>query len=164
MAAARSDAACTAGCHLPDGSTSLHAAHADGGAACTACHPVEPDHQRRRAATRTTRCRRRRRRRSTGFTPSAGAPGTAVTRDRDARFTRAHRRDVRRACAPSTFRVLSDTRLTAVVPFGAATGPVAVANAGGTGTSTADFVVPGRVRARLTARRGAAHACAAAAA
>ena len=40
MSASRVDAACTAACHLRDGSTVTHQAHAGGSAACTSCHPV----------------------------------------------------------------------------------------------------------------------------
>jgi hypothetical protein len=42
--------------------------------------------------------------------------------------------------APS-FKVLSDTYLTAVVPSGATTGPVVVTTPGGTLTSNKNFVV-----------------------
>ena len=40
MSASRVDAACTTACHLRDGSTVTHRAHAGGSAACTSCHPV----------------------------------------------------------------------------------------------------------------------------
>lgn len=147
MASARDDAACTAACHLPDGSTSLHAAHAGGGAACTECHPAgsangvargDPHHTLPTPVAPAV----------AGFSPPRGAPGTAVTVTGAgfARTIAATFGDV----PASTFRVHSDTELTAVVPVEAATGPIAVVNAGGTGTSPAAFVVPGRVTASVT--------------
>ncbi len=83
-----------------------------------------------------------------GFSPLRGAPGTAVTVT-GAGFARTITVTFGGVRA-STFRVHSDTELTAVVPVGATTGPIAVVNAGGTGTSPAAFVVPGRVTASVT--------------
>lgn len=147
MTSARGDAACTAACHLPNGSISLHTAHAGGGAGCTTCHPVsptvsvaggDPHHDLPAPAAPTV----------AGFSPSGGAPGTAVTVTGTglARTIAVTFGDV----PASSFRVRSDEELTAIVPVGAATGPVAVVNAGGMGTSPAAFVVSGRVTASVT--------------
>ena len=147
MSWARTDAACTAECHLPGGTTSRHAAHEGGGPACTTCHPVSPSvtdpgespHHEPPAPAKPA---------VSGFAPSGGPPGTLVTVTGSG---------LGKAIAvtfggvrASTFTVLSDERLTAVVPYGATTGPVGVQNAGGTGTSAESFVVPGRVTASLT--------------
>jgi hypothetical protein len=43
--------------------------------------------------------------------------------------------------AATSFQVISDTQLGALVPAGAATGPIAVTTAGGTGTSATNFTV-----------------------
>jgi len=146
MSVARADAACTADCHLTDGTTSRHSAHDGGGPACTTCHPVspsavdagdDPHHVLHLPACSVS-----------GFTPASGAPGTVVTVD-GAGFSRVTAVTFGGVRA-STFTVLSATRLTAVVPYDAATGPVAVLNAAGAATSTADFVVPGRVTAAVT--------------
>lgn len=146
MAAARTDAACTATCHLPGGSTSLHSAH-DSGGLCTSCHPVspsssdaggDPHHVLAVPAAPAV----------TGFTPAGGAPGTLVTVTGTGivKVT-----GVAFGGVPATtFRALSTTTLTAVVPQGAMTGPVALTNAGGAGASSASFVVPGRVTASVT--------------
>ena len=144
---ARSDAACTAECHLADGSTSRHEQHGGDGTACTTCHPVSPSatdaggsphHDPPAPAPPVVG----------GFAPASGHPGTVVTVTGSGfgRVIAVTFGGVR----ASTFTPLSDTQLTAVVPFGAATGPVGVLTAGGTGTSTDSFVVPGRVSASLT--------------
>lgn len=148
MAAARTDAACTATCHLPDGETSVHSAHAGGSTACTTCHPPSPSigdaggspHHDLPLPPAPTVAR---------FTPSAGAPGTAVTVT-GADFTRVIAIEFGGVRA-SVFAVVSDTEIRTVVPVGAATGAVAVVNAGGTGVSSAVFTVQGRAEASLTA-------------
>jgi hypothetical protein len=43
--------------------------------------------------------------------------------------------------AATSFQVISDTQLDALVPTGAVTGPIAVTTAGGTGTSATNFTV-----------------------
>jgi hypothetical protein len=147
MAAARTDAACTADCHLPDGQTVRHTGHADRSGTCTTCHPVspsiseaglDPHHYVSLPPAPTV----------TGFTPGTGASGTLVT---------VNGTGFRRVIAvtfggvpATTFVAQSETQLTVTVPFGAVTGPVVVQNSGGAGASTATFVVPGRVTASLT--------------
>ena len=147
MGWARADAACTADCHLADGSISRHEAHAGGSPTCTSCHPVSPSatdaggsphHDPPAPAPPVVG----------GFAPAEGPAGTVVTVTGSGfgRVVAVTFGGVR----ASTFSPLSDTQLTAVVPYGAATGPVAVLTAGGTGTSAESFVVPGRVSASLT--------------
>jgi hypothetical protein len=147
MSAFRTDAACTAGCHLTDGSTSRHAAHAGGGTACTTCHPVspsvsdagrEPHHVAALPPAPSV----------SGFSPSGGAPGTTVTVTGDG-FTKVIAVTFGGVRA-STFTVLSESQLSARVPAGATSGPVAVTNTGGTGTSTTSFVVPGQAPASVS--------------
>lgn len=40
MSGARNDASCTSACHLADGTTSTHVAHADRPTTCSTCHPL----------------------------------------------------------------------------------------------------------------------------
>ena len=55
------------------------------------------------------------------------------------RFTGAT--DVRFNGVSASFSVASDTRITATVPAGATTGPIAVTGPGGTATSATNFTV-----------------------
>ena len=73
------------------------------------------------------------------FTPTSGPSGTSVTITGSG-FTGATAVNFNGAAA-TTFTVNSDTQITATVPTGAATGPVAVTTPAGTGTSTASFTV-----------------------
>ncbi|MBC7449202.1 MAG: IPT/TIG domain-containing protein, partial [Hymenobacteraceae bacterium] len=74
------------------------------------------------------------------FSPAIAAPGATVTIDGTG-FTAAT--GVRFGLtAAISFRVVSATRITAVVPVGATIGPVAVSGRGGTGLSAATFRVP----------------------
>jgi hypothetical protein len=72
------------------------------------------------------------------FAPTSGPVGTQVTVSGSG-FTTAT--SVSFAATAASFVVDSDVQLTATVPVGAATGPIAVTNAAGTGTSAADFTV-----------------------
>lgn len=72
------------------------------------------------------------------FTPSSGPPGTSVTIT-GINFTGATAVTFNGAAA--TFTVNSGTQVTATVPTGATTGPIAVTTPAGTGTSTASFTV-----------------------
>ena len=153
MSASRTDAACTATCHLPDGGTSLHTTHSGGGASCTTCHPVspssseagtDPHHVLPVPPTPAV----------SAFTPGTGAPGTTVT-VMGSGFVKVIGVAFGGVRA-STFVALSATQLTAVVPYSAASGPVTVFNAGGAGTSAASFIVPGRVAASLSIAAGPA--------
>ena len=147
MSAQRSDAACTAACHLTDGSVVQHAAHAGGAATCTQCHPLTPSpgdpgaspHHTEPAPPVPA---------VAGFSPASGGAGTPVTVTGTG-FRRAV--SVTFGGVPaSVFRVVSDAEIAAFVPVGALSGPIAVTTLGGTGTSTAGFSVPGLVKPALT--------------
>ncbi len=76
----------------------------------------------------------------TTLTPATAAVGATVTIDGTG-FTAAT--GVRFGTKPAvTFRVVSDVRMTAVVPPGATTGKVAVTGRGGTGLSVTNFTLP----------------------
>jgi hypothetical protein len=80
-----------------------------------------------------------------GFTPTTGAPGTIVTIT-GASLTGATA--VRFAGTnAASYTVNSDTSITAVVPAGARTGPIAVVTRGGTTKSSQSFVVSGLSKA-----------------
>ncbi|MGQ9677551.1 MAG: S8 family serine peptidase, partial [Chloroflexota bacterium] len=70
--------------------------------------------------------------------PPGGLEGTSVT-IYGQRFTGAT--DVRFNGVSASFSVASDTRITATVPAGATTGPIAVTGPGGTATSATNFTV-----------------------
>jgi hypothetical protein len=134
MSPARSDAACTSACHLPDGTTVTHTAHPDKPGACTSCHPLSaspsdpagsPHHTIPAPVLG-------------GFSPASGPAGTAVTLT-GSRFTNAA--IVRFGGVSADFVVDSDVQITAVVPTDAVTGPVSVLSAGGEAVSSQAFVV-----------------------
>ena len=75
----------------------------------------------------------------TSFSPTSGPVGTAVTINGNS-FTKATQVTFGGAAATS-FQVISDTKVDALVPTGAVTGPIAVTTSGGTGTSTTNFTV-----------------------
>lgn len=73
------------------------------------------------------------------FTPNHGPVGTAVTITGNS-FTAATGVTFGGVAATS-YQVISDTQLGAIVPSGAVTGKIAITTAGGTGTSAANFTV-----------------------
>ncbi|MBH8569003.1 IPT/TIG domain-containing protein [Microvirga sp. STS02] len=75
----------------------------------------------------------------TSFTPTTGPVGTVVTITGTS-FTLASQVKFNNTVAP-TFTVVSSTQITATVPAGASTGPIAVTTPVGTGVSTSNFVV-----------------------
>jgi len=75
----------------------------------------------------------------TSFTPTSGAVGTSVTVTGNS-FTAATKVTFGGVAATS-YKVIKDTQVDALVPTGAVTGPIAVTTAGGTGTSTTSFTV-----------------------
>ncbi len=78
----------------------------------------------------------------TGFSPTNGEPGTSVTID-GAHFARVVQ--VRFGVTVAQFSILSDTRIQAIVPAGAISGPLAIASPEGNATSAATFVVAPRI-------------------
>jgi hypothetical protein len=74
----------------------------------------------------------------TGFLPASGAVGDTVTIT-GSLFTKAKALTFNGTAA--IFQVINDTTIVATLPAGATTGPVAVANENGTGTSAANFTV-----------------------
>jgi hypothetical protein len=74
----------------------------------------------------------------TSFTPKSGPVGTVVTL-RGSGFTGTT--SVTFNGVSAAFNFIKDSRLTAVVPSGATTGPIRVTNPGGTATSSTNFVV-----------------------
>jgi hypothetical protein len=138
MSGARTDAACTTACHMVDGTTVTHAAHADKPATCTTCHPASPSvtvaggsphHTFVPPAVLVT-----------GFAPASGAPGTSVTVS-GAGFVRVLSVKFGGVSA-GWFTVDSAAQITTGVPVGASTGPVAVTTLAGTAVSATSFVVP----------------------
>ncbi len=72
------------------------------------------------------------------FTPSSGSPGSTVTISGNS-FTGATKVTFNGTAA--TFTVTSDSTITAAIPLGATTGPIAVTTPAGTGTSSGSFTV-----------------------
>ena len=75
----------------------------------------------------------------TGFSPTSGPVGTSVTID-GTNFIGATAVTFNGTNQPA-FTVVSATQITAAVPAGATTGPIAVTTTTGTATSAADFIV-----------------------
>jgi uncharacterized repeat protein (TIGR03803 family) len=75
----------------------------------------------------------------TSFSPTSGPVGTSVTITGNS-FTKATSVTFGGVAATS-FQVIGDTQVDALVPTGAVTGPIAVTTAGGTGTSATNFTV-----------------------
>jgi len=74
------------------------------------------------------------------FSPASGAPGTTVTISGSS-LTGA-KAVAFNGVAAATFTVDSDTKITAISPSGATTGPIAVTTTAGVDKSTSPFVVP----------------------
>jgi uncharacterized repeat protein (TIGR03803 family) len=83
----------------------------------------------------------------TSFTPTSGPIGTSVTVT-GKNFTGATAVSI--DGYPATFKFLSDTSLTFVVPSGAATGAIHVKTSAGLGASTTNFTVTAPVSATVT--------------
>jgi uncharacterized repeat protein (TIGR03803 family) len=75
----------------------------------------------------------------TSFSPTSGSVGTAVTITGNS--FKGTTKVTFGGVAATSFQVISDTQVDALVPSGAVTGPIAVTTAGGTGTSAANFTV-----------------------
>ena len=73
------------------------------------------------------------------FSPTSGPVGTSVTIKGNS-FTKTTKVTFGGVAATS-YQTISDTQVDALVPAGAATGPIAVTTAGGTGTSSSNFTV-----------------------
>ena len=134
MSASRVDSACTAPCHLQDGSTVTHQAHAGGSDACTSCHPVSASPSEVAGSAHHTVAPPL----LTAVTPAFGLPGAQVTLA-GSRFTGATA--VSFNGVPAVFAVDSDARITAVVPPGATSGPVSVISRGGKTAGPEAFTV-----------------------
>jgi uncharacterized repeat protein (TIGR03803 family) len=76
---------------------------------------------------------------TTSFSPTSGPVGTSVKITGHS-FTKATSVTFGGVAATS-YQVISDTQVDALVPTGAVTGPIAVTTAGGTGTSATNFTV-----------------------
>ena len=149
MSTTRNDASCTSACHLVEGTTSTHVAHADRPATCSTCHPLtasltdpagSPHHTRPHIPAPTI----------VGFAPASADVGDLVTLT-GTELAGAYA--VRFSGTPATsFEVISDTKITASVPVGATSGPITVATPGGTGTSATSLNVITTVTARVTLR------------
>jgi hypothetical protein len=70
------------------------------------------------------------------FSPTSGPVGTAVTILGNS-FTGATNGGV----AATSYQVINDTKVDALVPSGAVTGPIAITTVGGTGSSLTNFTV-----------------------
>jgi hypothetical protein len=75
----------------------------------------------------------------TSFSPASGPVGTSVTITGNS-FSKATSVTFGGVAATS-YQVISDVQVKALVPTGAVTGPIAVTTAGGTGTSSKNFTV-----------------------
>jgi uncharacterized repeat protein (TIGR03803 family) len=73
------------------------------------------------------------------FTPASGSVGTAVTIMGNS-FTAATKVTFG-GIAATSYQVIKDTQVDALVPTGAVTGPIAITTAGGTGASSTNFTV-----------------------
>jgi len=151
MSGTRTDASCTSACHLADGTTSTHVAHADRPPTCSTCHPLtasvtsaagSPHHTRPRPPAPIV----------AGFLPASAAVGDLVTLT-GAGFVGASGVGFNGTPA-DVFTLISDAKLTAVVPEGATSGPIAVTTPGGTGSSATSLSVFTAVTAGLTLRAG----------
>lgn len=149
MSGARSDAACTSACHLANGTTSTHVAHADRPATCSTCHPLtasvtdaagSPHHTRPLPPAPVI----------ASFLPASAAVGDLVTLTGTG-FTGASAVGFYGTSA-TVFHVISGTRITAIVPARAASGPISVTTLGGTGTSATNLTVTAAVTTRVTLR------------
>jgi len=74
-----------------------------------------------------------------GFSPPSGPVGTSVTINGNS-FTKATQVTFG-GIAATSYQVISDIEVKALVPTGAVTGPIAVTTLGGTGTSATNFTV-----------------------
>ena len=152
MSGFRNDSVCTSACHLADGTTSTHVAHADRSTACSTCHPLtvsltdaggSPHHTRPLPPAPVV----------TSFLPASAAIGDTVTLTGTG-FTAAYAVSVNGTPA-TAFDVISALQLTLVVPVGATSGPITVSTIGGTSSSATDVHVVTRVAATVTLRTGA---------
>jgi hypothetical protein len=139
--AVRSDASCTAACHLPGGSTVTHVVHPGGSVACSSCHavtasPSDPGDSPHHSVPPPV---------LSAFAPGFGAPGTTVT------LTGSHFSEAVAVAFNgvwAAFVIVSDAQLTAKVPAAATTGPISVFTPGGEAASAGPFVL--RADAALT--------------
>lgn len=137
MGGARSDAACTTACHLVDGTSVTHVAHADKPSTCTSCHPLSASitqaagspHHTFSPPVPT----------QAGFLPSSGVVGSSVTVTGTG-FVRVLSVTFN-GVAAAWFRADSEAQVTVTVPAGATTGPIAVTTVGGVATSATPFTV-----------------------
>jgi hypothetical protein len=160
MRAQRTDSACTAGCHLPDGSTVTHAPHPARSTACTGCHGLSAsvtdaaDSVHHTAPTPSAPS-------STPtpapviaeFKPAAGAIGCPVTVTGDwfADLT-----GVAFNGQAADFTPISARCVLAFVPAGATSGVISITTPAGSGASASAFTVavtpPRTVTADLSLR------------
>ena len=145
MSASRVDASCTAACHLRDGSAVTHQTHAGGSDACTSCHPVSASPAEVAGSAHHTVAPPL----LTAVMPAFGLPGTQVTLA-GSRLNGATAVSFNGVLA--VFAVDSDSRITAVVPSAATSGPVSVISRGGKAAGPKAFTVT--VVSSLTLKAG----------
>jgi hypothetical protein len=78
----------------------------------------------------------------TGFAPTSGPAGTAVTINGSAFTTASDVRFNGLTVGTGNFTIDSDAQITATVPTGATSGPISVVNPDGSATSTGTFTIP----------------------
>ena len=145
MSAQRSDAACTATCHLPGGTTVTHSAHPERGAACTTCHPVAASPAEGTGSAHHVAPPKP----PPSETPTPAPAVTRFTPDDRRRRLPGHRdrhafggvTGVAFNGSQATFVPISASCVLAWVPAGATSGAIAVTTPAGTGGSSTVFTV-----------------------
>jgi len=144
MRATREDVACTEACHLPDGSESVHQAHAGVSPSCRTCHAVSSVNDPAGSPHHTVPAPS-----IASLSPRSGLPGATITitGSRLAGATAVSFSGVWTA-----FAAVNDDRVTAVVPIAASSGPVTVVTRGGSAVCAEPFIVTAKASLAATVR------------